>query len=94
MLHFIRITIDGITMNVKLTLKLDELAISAGKKYASEHNKSLSQLVEDYFIMLDSAGTTVVEQVPISQKLSSLVGIGAGPLDEDDYRTHLLRKHE
>lgn len=79
-------------MNVKLTLRMDEEVIEKGKRFASSNGKSLSQLVHDYFIMLDSEGS-LIEEVPVSPKLLSLVGIGAGPYDEQDYQAHLEKKY-
>ena len=78
-------------MNVKLTLRLDEEAIEKGKRYAEQQNTSLSQLVQTYLVMLDDPK---FELVPVSQKLQSLVGIGAGNYDENDYRAHLERKNQ
>ncbi|MEG0620474.1 MAG: DUF6364 family protein [Raoultibacter sp.] len=79
-------------MNVKLTLRMDEEAVEVGKRFAAENSKSLSQLVCDYFLMLD-ATNAFVEEVPVSRKLHSLVGVGVGDCDERDYRLHLEAKN-
>lgn len=80
-------------MNTKLTLRMDEAAISKGKRFAEQHGKSLSQLVQDYLLLLDSSNE-IVDQVPVSSKLQRLVGIGTGSYDEHTYRDHLLKKND
>ena len=39
-------------MQTKLTLRLEDSLIQQAKNYAKQHNKSLSQIVADYFHML------------------------------------------
>jgi len=80
-------------MNQKLTLKLSAGAIAKGKQFAQRNNTSLSKMVQDYFLLLDE-GYDVTSMVPISKKLSTLVGIGAGTFSTDDYRAHLERKYQ
>lgn len=79
-------------MNQKLTLSLEQSAIRKGKDFAARNGTSLSQVVETFFLLLDGTGG-VVDDVPVSSKLQSLVGIGAGPYDEQDYRRHREAKH-
>jgi hypothetical protein len=44
-------------MDKKLTLKLNESIINNAKKYAKEHEKSLSKIVENYFVFLSEEST-------------------------------------
>ena len=76
-------------MNVKLILHLDEKAVETGKRFAAQQNTSLSQLVQNYFVMLDNPNN---EAIPVSQKLQSLIGIGSGTINETNYNKHLKRK--
>jgi len=39
-------------MDAKLTLKLNKQTIDRAKKYAVDQNRSLSRIVEDYFVTL------------------------------------------
>ena len=78
-------------MNQKLTLSIEQSAIKRGKQYAQKQGRSLSSMVEDFLLLLGSEGASD-EAVPISSKLSSLVGIGAGPISEVDYRAHRIEK--
>ncbi len=80
-------------MNQKLTLSIESKAIEHGKRYAKQRGRSLSSMVEDFLLMLDPIETSD-EIIPIGSKLSSLVGIGVGSTNEEDYRAHLIRKNE
>lgn len=80
-------------MNQKLTLSIEQNAIMRGKRYAKQHGRTLSSMVEDFLLFLDSQGD-IKEDIPISATLSSLAGIGAGPVSEEDYRTHRISRNE
>jgi hypothetical protein len=77
-------------MNTKLTLRLDEELIARAKRHSAESGKSVSQLVSDYFTLIDSQES----DVEITPRVRSLRGVLAGSdLDESDYRHHLEEKH-
>lgn len=80
-------------MNQKLTLSVDSAAVERGKNYAACQGVSLSGLVEDFLLFLDDEGD-IVDSVPISPKLQSLVGIGAGSCDEASCRTRQGEYHD
>ena len=73
-------------MNNKLTLSLDKEAIELGKQVARASGRSLSEMVESFFVLLGRDTQTAEAFYPISPGLQSLVGIGAGPFDEHTYR--------
>lgn len=75
-------------MNRKLTLSVEEKAIENGKLFAARSGASLSSMVETFLLLLDSEGR-ILDDIPVSSKLQSLVGIGAGPVTEQDYRRHM-----
>lgn len=81
-------------MYTKLTLRLEEQLIHSAKSFAQDHNKSLSQMVSDYFALLlvDDSGTeqSLEALPPITQ---SLVGMLSAQVDEDDYYAYLEEKH-
>ncbi|MDR1059800.1 MAG: DUF6364 family protein [Clostridiales bacterium] len=60
-------------MDTKLTLKLDQAAIKAAKKYAKINKRSLSKLVEDYFKNLSSEDVQREEYPALIKKLSGIV---------------------
>ena len=80
----------GAGMQTKLTLRLEESLIQQAKNYAREHDKSLSQVVADYFQILTQQSKKT-ETSPITK---SLIGvIDAGNIDEEDYKKHLEEKY-
>lgn len=68
-------------MDSKLTLKLDSQVIDQAKKYARDHNISLSKLIENYlqFVALRKENT-----MDISPLVESLTGVIK--MDSDDFR--------
>lgn len=77
-------------MNTKLTLRLDDRLIESAKRHSAASGRSISQLVADFFTLID-AGTGDVEVTP---RVRSLRGVLAGSnLDEPDYRRHLEEKY-
>jgi hypothetical protein len=60
-------------MEAKLTLKLDKAVISSAKKYAENHNRSLSKLVENYFMNISSAHKTPQKYPPLIEELSGIL---------------------
>lgn len=80
-------------MHTKLTLRLDERLIESAKRYAREHDKSVSQIVADYFAALERARSeSAVTQVgPITQ---SLIGVLSKDAEkEESYYAYLERKY-
>ena len=79
-------------MNTKLTLRLDDELIRGAKRYAALSGKSVSQLVGDYFAILES-----VDEAPgveLTPRVRRLLGALAGAaVDEQDYLSHLEDKH-
>lgn len=81
-------------MQTKLTLRLDHYLIEQAKIFAHQQNKSLSQIVEEYFLLLTkmTEDTDPEEELPpITQSLS---GVLAGyNIEEEDYHRHLEEKY-
>ncbi len=79
-------------MNTKLTLRLEEDLIRSAKKHASIMGKSVSQMVADYFYLLDQKPSKDKQQItPIVKSLrGSLKGSG---VDEKDYEKYLEDKY-
>ncbi len=80
-------------METKLTLRMDEKLIHRAKKYARKSGKSVSQLVADFFGLLDSSGE-VKKSFDMTPKVKSLRGTFRGAdLNINGYRRHLEEKH-
>jgi hypothetical protein len=72
-------------MQTKLTLRLDSELIERAKRHASATGRSVSQLVSDYFSLIErqSNGT---EDSPTPEIVSALHGcLAPSTLDEADY---------
>ena len=79
-------------MNTKLTLRLDDRLIDRAKRYSDRSGKSVSQLVADYFTLIDSAETPLAGT--LTPRVKSLLGASSGAtVDEQDYLRHLEDKH-
>lgn len=79
-------------MNTKLTLRLDEAVIASAKRYASKSGKSLSQLVADYFLLIEAGADA--PHAAVTPRVRALLGVLAGSAgDGADYRRHLEDKH-
>ncbi|MDO9557327.1 MAG: DUF6364 family protein [Coriobacteriia bacterium] len=77
-------------MNTKLTLRLDDKLIASAKRRSAESGKSVSQLVSDFFTLIDAEDAGI----EITPRVRSLRGVLAGSnLDESDYRRHLEEKY-
>ena len=77
-------------MQRKLTLRLDDLLIKQAKVFAKQHDKSLSQVVSDYFQLL-TREMGECDNPPIT---TSLIGVLENTdLTTDDYKRHLEEKY-
>lgn len=80
----------GCWVNTKLTLRLDQDLIARAKRHSADTGRSVSQLVADFFSLIEAQDSGV----EISPLVRALRGVLAGSgLDEDDYRRHLEIKH-
>jgi len=81
-----------ITMQTKLTLRLDEELIRQAKSYAEKRGKSVSRIVADYFVLLNRA--SIPEGEGGTPVVRSLRGVLRGAtVDEGDYHDHLEEKY-
>ncbi|MGO8684587.1 MAG: DUF6364 family protein [Thermoleophilia bacterium] len=79
-------------MNTKLTLRLDDWLIRSAKRYSLKSGKSVSQLVADYFALIDAGAEP--PGVEITPRVRSLIGaLKDATVTEDDYRRYLEEKY-
>jgi hypothetical protein len=72
----------------KLTLSIDDEVIAVAKKYAKEHDTSVSRMVENYL----RRWTLKPKAENIGPITASLIGIAKGA-DPDAYKKHILEKY-
>ena len=79
-------------MKNKLTLRLDDSLIKRAKKHAKQKGTSVSQMVADYFALIDIEELSTKEELPpITASLSGIVK--EADIEEQDYKTYLEEKH-
>jgi hypothetical protein len=79
-------------MNTKLTLRLDERLIRNAKRYSRRRGKSVSQLVADFFRLIE--GDEEIAGAELTPRVRALIGSLRGvDVTEDDYRRHLEEKY-
>lgn len=79
-------------MSTKLTLRMSPLLIKRAKVYAKKHGKSVSQIVGDYFSLLNQKLET--KKMPLLPLTSSLRGVlKESKISEKDYKKHLEDKY-
>ena len=77
-------------MQTKLTLRLDGQLIERAKAHAKKRGKSVSQMVADYFALLDRDD----RPEPLAPLTRSLHGaLGGTTVDEDTYRRHIEEEY-
>jgi hypothetical protein len=79
----------------KLTLRLEGELIDKAKRFARDHDTSVSKLVAGFFENLEEPERTDQRYGPITRRLrGSLRPEGGKPrFDEEDYLRHLEEKH-
>lgn len=79
-----------IIMDTKLTLKLKKKVIDQSKKYASDHNTSLSKLIENYLSAITKETSSEEEISPLIKSLSGVIELS---LSKDINHKELYQKH-
>lgn len=72
----------------KLTVRIDRAALERAKRYAADHNTSLSKLISDFLGMLDAERRPT--RTPI---LTKLTGILPAEASVDEHRAYLAKKY-
>lgn len=80
------------SMNTKLTLKLDNSIIELAKNYAKNKNTSLSKLIESYLGKLVEPNESY-EITPLVKSLSGVIDLPKNFDYKKEYKTHLLNKY-
>ncbi|CAN5484131.1 hypothetical protein BH23BAC3_BH23BAC3_05730 [soil metagenome] len=79
-------------MKSKLTLRLDESLIKLAKKRARKKGTSVSQMVADYFSILESNQPSETQKLP--PITASLTGIlKTKDAEEEEYKRYLEEKY-
>ncbi len=78
-------------METKLTLKLDADLIEKAKRYAKDHDESLSKVVENFFRFLPDENKKESDEIEITPWVKSMMGTVSLPDDYDIKEEKLKR---
>lgn len=80
-------------MQAKLTLRIENSLIKAAKEYSRIHNKSLSQLIANYFLSItqDEFKHNSQEMPPITRSLKGI--LRNKKVSKKDYLTYIEDKY-
>lgn len=79
-------------MNKKLTLRLDDRLIDRAKRYSERSGKSISQLVSDYFALIEA--DEPIPDTELTPRVRAMIGsLKGASVTEEDYRQHLEEKY-
>ncbi len=80
-------------MDTKLTLKLNKKVIEQAKKYASDHETSLSRIVENYLAAITSESNETEEISPLVRSVSGVIDLPSGSDHKERFYKHLTEKY-
>jgi hypothetical protein len=80
-------------MDTKLTLKLKKQVIVQAKKYANEHETSLSRLIENYLAAITSEPGEKEVISPLVKSVSGVIRLPAGFSHKGKYHKHITEKY-
>ncbi len=80
-------------METKLTLRLRKNVIDQAKKYASEHETSLSKLIENYLEAVTAESEQDDYISPLVKSLSGVIKLSSDTDQNSEYHKHLSDKY-
>ena len=80
-------------METKLTLRLKKKVIDQAKKYANDHDTSLSKLIENYLSAITTESKSVDKISPLVQSISGVIHISENDEHQGKYHEHLQEKY-
>ena len=80
-------------METKLTLRLKKKVIDQAKKYANDHETSLSKLIENYLSAITNESRSIEKISPLVQSLSGVIQLSESEDPKRTYQEHLKEKY-
>jgi hypothetical protein len=81
-------------METKLTLRLKKKVIDQAKKYANDHDTSLSKLIENYLSAITNEEKSIENISPLILSLSGVIQIKENEDSKGKYHDHLNKKYQ
>jgi hypothetical protein len=80
-------------MDTKLTLKLKKTVIDQAKKYASDHETSLSRIIENYLAAITAESTETEDISPLVKSISGVISVPPNFNHKENFHKHLNEKY-
>jgi hypothetical protein len=80
-------------METKLTLRLKKKVIDQAKKYANDHEISLSKLIENYLSAITIEIKSVENISPLVKSLSGVIHLPSNEDLKEKYHKHINEKY-
>jgi len=80
-------------MDTKLTLKLKKTVIERAKKYASDHETSLSRIIENYLAAITAESNEKDEISPLVKSISGVIHQSKDFNHKENFHKHLNEKY-
>jgi hypothetical protein len=80
-------------METKLTLRLKKRVIDQAKKYANDHETSLSKLIENYLSAITNESKSIENISPLVLSLSGVFQMDGNEDTKEQYHEHLKKKY-
>ena len=80
-------------METKLTLRLKKNVIDQAKKYAFDHETSLSKMIENYLAAVTKQSNSIENISPLVQSLSGVIKMDNIDNEKEMYLDHLIEKY-
>ena len=86
-------TSKQLIMETKLTLRLKKKVIDQAKKYANDHETSLSKLIENYLSAITTETKSDENISPLVKSLSGVIHVSVTEDTKGKYHKHLNEKY-
>jgi len=80
-------------METKLTLRLKKKVIDQAKKYANDHQTSLSKLIENYLSVITNESKSIESISPLVKSLSGVIQLAENEEPNREYHEHINEKY-
>ena len=80
-------------METKLTLRLKKKVIDQAKKYANDHETSLSKLIENYLSAITNESKSIEKISPLVESLSGIIQLSENEDPKGRYQEHIEEKY-
>jgi antitoxin component of RelBE/YafQ-DinJ toxin-antitoxin module len=81
-------------MKKRMYIMIDEKLLESAKKYANNHNISISHLVETYLNYMCNKKRTEVDISPLVRSLSGIITLTEDYDSKEDYTRQVIEKYK